>query len=110
MKFVRAKRNQIGIEGMDGIQRKLSKPLRGVRVERNALRTAKSADFLDRLDGANHIVGRHDRHQNRVGADESRDINGRHQATAVDRDFGNREPFFIKKIFTGPKDGRVFDR
>ena len=58
--------------------------LHGVRVEENALRAAERADLVRRLDGADLVVGVHDRDKAGVGAECGGDVRGGDDAVLMD--------------------------
>jgi hypothetical protein len=68
-KFMRANRNQVRVELTDILIKLLAKPLNSNRAKNDSAFVAKRAEFNDRLNRADFVVGSHHRNQNRVRTD-----------------------------------------
>ena len=76
MQLVRAERNQIGVELVDGSKGLFAERLNGVGVKEDALFAADVAKLGDRLNSAGFIVSGHDGNQDGVRPNGSGQIVG----------------------------------
>src|SRR6266446_7706554 len=80
---------QIDAELVD-FGRDLSDRLRRVGVKANSVLPRDGADFLDRLDGADLVVGMHDAYQDRLRSNGATHVLGIDPARAIDRKVSDR--------------------
>ena len=100
-------RVQIGLQPLD-VYWNLAGGLDSIGMEVHAGFFRDGADFLDRLNRSNLIVGVHDRNQNRVGPDGAPHVAGIDNAVARNRQPRNL-PTLLLEILTRVKNGMVFD-
>ena len=101
------KGKQIHLERVD-INGDFSGGLHGVGVEINVCFLREAADFFERLDGAELVVGVHDGDENGFGPDGSAQILHIYLSFAIGRQIGDGHALFFEGL-AGIEDGFVFD-
>jgi hypothetical protein len=77
--------------------RYLADRLRGIRMQRNAVRAGDLRDFGDRLDRADLVVRVHDADQKRVLGDRLADVVGIDKAAPIDGNVGHGRAKSLEK-------------
>src|SRR5476651_2236413 len=87
--------HQVDVHRLD-IDRDLADGLGGIGMEESLLLAADLADLGQRLDDANLVVHRHDRHHHRLVGDGSAQLLEIDQAVLLHRQIGDREAFLLE--------------
>ena len=107
VEFVAGEREQIDVQRVH-VEGKFSGGLDSVGVEINFVFFGDAADFFERLDGPQLVVGVHHGEKDGFGADRSSDSFGIDAAFAIDAQIGDADPLFFGGL-ARVQDGFVFD-
>ena len=89
-------RHQIDLHRLD-IERNLAGGLRGIGVEQDATGPTQRTDLVKRLNDANLVMRRHDRHQKRAVGDRFGESIDRDKAARLDRQIGHSKTFALQR-------------
>ena len=109
VKFMGADADEIGVELMDIGEGFLAEPLGGIRMEQNAARTAEHTQFCHGLEGANFIVGGHDRDEDCVRAQCLLEGFHRNAAFCINRQHCEFKALVFCEVFEAMQDRVMLD-
>src|SRR6185437_7423503 len=109
MKFMRANRNEVGVELLNIRKRFFAEPLYRVGVKQNAVFPANSSQFSHWLKRSDFVIRRHQGHEHGVRADGVAQILRRNQSFAIDRQNRDFETIAFGEIFHGMQNRVMFN-